>query len=248
MKILSLNCQRGYQPDLEGFLHKTLQSQVYDFLLLQEASTNVREFLKHPSYNLLHAVNAETEMGSEVCIVYRSRYELADKGFQSFASMHKDPVYGFKHPCFSFIWGEFKTDNDLLRVGSIHLHAGIDSRPRIAELGAAKRQLLLKDIPTVLAGDLNAGFPGEAARAARLLSPGFKWISKGLGPTLDSRYSENVPHLPNRIAAFLGFFNMRIALRTDHFFVDSITAEETRMSCQILPDRVSDHSPIELIL
>jgi endonuclease/exonuclease/phosphatase family metal-dependent hydrolase len=112
------------------------------------------------------------------------------------------------------------------------------------------KNLLLNVVPisTIFAGDFNTGFPNEIVKIAETFAPQFTWITKDLGPTLDSRYSENLAHLPNRIAAFLSIFNIGILLRTDHVFVDKQTVENHTINCSLLPDRVSDHSPMEIII
>jgi endonuclease/exonuclease/phosphatase family metal-dependent hydrolase len=247
MKILSLNCQRGHQSTLEKFLRETLENNTYDFLLLQEVDTKVLAYLQNSSYKLLRLLNYEVGIESELCIAYRNNFDLLDKGLQSFSSMRNDPWHGFKHPSFGFLWGEFRMGGEIVRLGSIHLHSGVDQRARMAELQKA-REILLENSSrsTIIAGDFNAGFPGEAARFAHLLAPEFAWITRNSAPTLDSRYSENVPHLPNRIAAFLRVFNLAIKLRTDHVFMDADTARKSNITCLVLADRVSDHNPVEL--
>lgn len=72
-------------------------------------------------------------------------------------------------------------------------------------------------------------------------------MTNDLSPTLDSRYSENVAHITNRIAAFLNIFGIGIKLHTDHIFLDKDTAS-SKINCFVLTDRVSDHSPIECII
>src|SRR3989338_8812348 len=98
MKILSLNCQRGFQAALESFLHQTFENREYNILLLQEVDDKVFSFLNHSSYKALRVFNDETEQESQTCIVYRQGYKLIKNGFQSFASMRNDPWKGFKHP------------------------------------------------------------------------------------------------------------------------------------------------------
>jgi hypothetical protein len=41
MRILSLNCQQGYNPALKDFLHRVLSERAYDFLLLQEVGGGI---------------------------------------------------------------------------------------------------------------------------------------------------------------------------------------------------------------
>jgi endonuclease/exonuclease/phosphatase family metal-dependent hydrolase len=249
MKILSLNCQRGHQPQLKNFLNHILQSEKYDLLILQEADQKVISFLQHEQYGLVNIFNEEVKKDSELCIVYRRSYNLIKTGFKSFASMRNDPWHGFKHPSFGLLWADLTIENKPFRIGSIHLHSGIDRKARSAELKLAK-ELFLKDIkgPAIIAGDFNAGFPGESFRMANILEPELVWETRNIGPTLDSRYSENLPHLPNRIAAFLSLFNIRIPLWTDHVFVDQQTANTYSVKCSVLEDRVSDHNPVEFTI
>jgi endonuclease/exonuclease/phosphatase family metal-dependent hydrolase len=248
MKILSLNCQRGYQSGLEAFLRSTLDEERYDFLLLQEVEQKVLPFLDHAHYALARAYNAEAEEDAQLCIVYRREYRLLRKEFQSFALMRNDPHRGFKHPSFGFLWGDFDIHGEAWRMGSSHLHSGMDRRARAAELALVKKLLIeQRPIPTVFCGDFNAGYPRESAAMSKLLAPEFVCTTKGLGPTLDSRYTEHAPHLPNRVAKFLARFNVRIPLWTDKIFVDATTAASYPSECRILPDRISDHSPVELV-
>lgn len=249
MKILNLNCQHGEQPHLKDFLEKTMLAETYDFLILQEVNEKVLAFLHQSPYKTIHAFNKETGQNSEVCIVHRIKYSPLKTDFKSFAFMHRDPVFGFKHPCIGMLWADFLIEEKIMRIASIHLHSGIHRNVRITELKLAKN-LLLSNIsgPVMLAGDFNSGWSEERINNAKALAPEFAWITKDLGPTLDSRYCENVAHLPNRIAALLGIFNIGIQLRTDHIFVDKETACTSNIKCNILSDRVSDHNPVECVI
>ncbi len=249
MKFLSLNCQHGEQPQLGDFLRRILNSREYDILLLQEVEEKVMAILDHPAYQLVRSFNKETGCDSQLCIAYRTGYKLSKIGFRSFSSMRYDPVRGFKHPCFGLLWAEIDAGEGILRAASTHLHSGIDRHVRLKELQIAK-EILLSEGPgrVMLAGDFNAGFPREPKDMAGILTPDFAWLSEGCGPTLDSRYSENTAHLPSRIAAFLGLFNIGIHLRCDHVFIDKMTFDKGGGKCSVLPDRVSDHSPVEFIL
>ena len=249
MKILSLNCQQGYNLALKDFLHHIFDIKSYDFVLLQEVDEKVLSFLDNSSYKLVRSFNEETGRDSLLCIAYREQYLPIKTGFKSFAFARKDHMHGFKHPAYGLLWADFKIENRIIRIASIHLHSGTDRRVRLKELQVAKK-LLLDDTTSsvIFAGDLNAGFPSEPINMAQTLLPEFIWETKDIGPTLNSRYTENVPHLPNRIAAFLSIFGMGIKLRTDHFFVDRESVKTSIIHCSVLPDRVSDHSPIELTI
>ena len=230
-------------------MFQLMDSGTFDFLLLQEVNEKVLEFLKNLSspYQLVRAFNEETGKESELCIAYKTSHKLIATGFKSFSAMRRDPMFGLKHPSFGILWANFNIGTKILRLATLHLHSGVNQEARLQELRLAKTFLSNNQLPTILAGDFNSGFPREPKNMANILAPEFIWISKNLGPTLNSRYSENLPHLPNRIAAFLGIFNVGIGLRTDHIFANAGAANNFE-KCLKLPDRVSDHSPVEFII
>jgi endonuclease/exonuclease/phosphatase family metal-dependent hydrolase len=198
----------------------------------------------------LRPFNQEAEQDSELCIVYKSKYNLINEGFKSFSSIKKTPVLGFKHPSFGMLWADFEIDGKTTRFVTTHLHAGINPKARIAEVRLAKK-ILLAESPvwrTILAGDFNTGFPGEQTQMTHALAPEFIWSTKEIGPTLNSRYSEKTANLPNRIATLLNKFNIGIQLQTDHVFVNQQTKKDNHIECSKLSDRVSDHSPVEFII
>lgn len=252
MKVLSLNCQRGYQPGLKDFLQKILQSGGYDFLLLQEFAHEVPSYVKGVGpYESLQMHNDDVGEMSQTCIVYRKEYAILEKNFIPFAKMRRDPVEGFKHATFGSLFARFQTDCGFVLAGSVHLHSGMNRKVRAAQIRRIKEQaltLMQNGDKVIFGGDCNFGFPGERAHAEGLLAPQFVCTTRDNGPTLDGRYSENVPHLPNRIARLLGFFGIPSLLKTDQIFVDSKTSRESKITCRVLPDRVSDHNPVELFI
>ncbi|HEV7449027.1 MAG TPA: hypothetical protein VGP13_00600 [Candidatus Paceibacterota bacterium] len=252
MKLLSLNCQRGYQPGLEAFLHRTLEGGRYDFLLLQEFAKDVPSYVQGVGdYLLLQENNTDVDELSQTIILYRKTYRLLGCSFIPFAKMRKDPVMGYKHATFGSLMARFETDSGPMVVGSMHLHSGIDRKVRAAQVAKIKQQALAlrKDgDQTIFGGDCNFGLPGEHKEAERMMAPEFACVTQKIGPTLDGRYSENVPHLPNRIARLLGFFGIPTPLWTDQVFVDAQTAASKKITCRVLPGRVSDHSPVEMVI
>jgi endonuclease/exonuclease/phosphatase (EEP) superfamily protein YafD len=126
----------------------------------------------------------------------------------------------------------------------------MDHKVRAKQVEKIKEQTIRNSQPddiTIFGGDCNFGFPGERSRAEKILAPQFVCATSAIGPTLDGRYSENVPHLPNRIAKLLSFFGIATKLCTDHFFVNSGDKRTENLKVRVLPDRVSDHSPLELV-
>lgn len=251
MRILSLNCQKDYQPELGVFLRNTLANDTYDFLLLQEATESVLEHLRlSPEYSILTATDETVGEQSLLCIVYRTSIPLLFHSIQSFAGMRFDPVRGYKHLGFGVLGAVFNYKGMETYLASVHLHSGIDAKVRIREL------VLLKEFvnqaadsrPTIVAGDFNFGYPWELSRGIRLLAPELVCVSRTLGGTLDSRYSEYANHLPNKVATFFAKFGLGIKLRADHFFVSQQVLESPNLVCRMLSDRVSDHTPIEFII
>ena len=101
---------------------------------------------------------------------------------------------------------------------------------------------------SLFAGDCNFVLPGELSSADRITSPTFVRVSRELGATLDSRYTELAPNPISTAVVFLARFGIGIRLRADNVFASQPLAKSARISCHVLPDRVSDHSPVEIIL
>ncbi|CAN5743183.1 hypothetical protein BH11PAT2_BH11PAT2_00840 [soil metagenome] len=251
MKILSLNTQKAYNPNLQLFLRKTLESGRYDFLLLQEATEQVLEYLRHSTeYGILTATDESVGGQSQLCIVHRTNIPLLSHKIKSFAGMRYDPVRGYKHLGFGALQAVFAYDGTEVCLSSVHLHSGIDAKVRQRELVVLKELLhhMPKSSLTVVGGDFNFGYPWELPRAMRLLAPELVCVTRTLGGTLDSKYSEYANHLPNKVARLLAKFGLGVKLKADHFFASRELLETSDAACRKLSDRVSDHSPIELII
>lgn len=246
MNILSLNTQKGYHPTLSAFLRDTLNSNKYDFLLLQEAIPAVRAMVQGiPTYSVLEIAGKETQLA----IVYRSTFTLKQSALEVFESLHPSP-YPYP-PAYGVLLGTFEVGNTTVQIGSVHLHSGMRPQMRRAQLLRLEKRIAQERIPgglTLFGGDFNFGLMGEIENARKIFTPAFSLITNELGPTLDSRYSEPYPNITNTVATFLGRFGVSLKFRTDHFFVDTETRKRVNLSCGILPNRVSDHSPVELSL
>jgi len=94
-------------------------------------------------------------------------------------------------------------------------------------------------------GDFNTGLPLEIRGHENALSPEFVRVTKKLGATLDSRYTEKVPFGVARVANFLASIGISIKLKADHVYVDAGTTKKSSVICYLLPDRASDHLAIE---
>jgi endonuclease/exonuclease/phosphatase family metal-dependent hydrolase len=247
--ILTLNCQKAYHPDLKDFIGKLLQSGKYDFILLQEVTTSVISMITETAspYKILNPFDSILEENTGVCVLYRDIFSLADPLFLSFARInHKLSPRGW-----GFVGGIFSAGGESCLVGSVHLHPGLNISVRRKELKLVKEMIkgyLPKKFPIIIGGDFNVGFRRELAIGNKTFSPEFVRVTKKLGSTLDSRYTEKAPFMLNKISVFLAKFGIGFTFRTDHLYVDRETAETSTMECRILPDRVSDHNPVELVL
>ncbi len=249
MKILTLNCQKAYQPGFEDFFKRVLNEDYYDFLILQEVNNKVGVIFKetNSSYKILNQFDPDIGEESHVCIIYKCNFVLKGRLFHSFAKF----IPKMSPRGWGFITGVFMADNSPVVISSIHLHPGIKSSTRMKEVRIIKEKMQKysdKEYPVILAGDFNSGFPGEISKAEATLAPQFVRINKNLGPTLDSRYTEKSPFFITKVANFLAALGISIKFRADHIYVNESLAEAESVSCKLLLDRVSDHYPIEVTI
>ncbi|MBP6975086.1 MAG: endonuclease/exonuclease/phosphatase family protein [Candidatus Pacebacteria bacterium] len=251
MKVLSLNCQRGYTEGLEVFLRNTIGGGECDFLLLQEFFGPAVSFVeKIQPYKLLQVLNQDVDQLTQTVIIYRNAYHLTEQNYLPFPKDYPDPVMGIEHSTFGSLLARFETDAGQFLMGSVHLHSGMNFKVRANQIERVKEQAVAFSRPddvTVFGGDCNFGFPWERYSAENILRPHFVCATRNNGATLDGRYSEDVPHLPNRIAATLGRLGIAARLSTDHIFVNVNSNNLMDFKTRVLPDRVSDHSPVELV-
>lgn len=248
LNILSLNCQKGYHQDLENFLAVILNSNFYDFLLLQEADEKVLTMIQdRGSYKLLRAVNPDIGKHSHLGIMYRDNFKLNKTYFVSFSKMNK--MFALRGEP-GFLIGIFDCRGQKLVLGSMHLHPSFPFHLRMREMALIKNKLLSlnKTIPVIFGGDCNLGFPWEGWYIKKIFSPEFKDASAGLTPTLNSKYTEKGTHLAGKIGNLLAVCGIHLNFHTDKIFVDQKISQQIKLTPRVLPDRVSDHSPVELML
>ena len=73
-------------------------------------------------------------------------------------------------------------------------------------------------------------------------------LTRDSGPTVNSDYLEPSHPQAAFIVRLFKFFRIRLRMKVDHIFVDTNTANTHISVSRVLNDRVSDHSPLELIL
>jgi endonuclease/exonuclease/phosphatase (EEP) superfamily protein YafD len=250
MKILSLNCQKGYQPNLKDFIKEKLRGGVYDFLLLQETTADIRDFFESErSYAFVTAHNETSGEQSHQCIVHRREFTPHDLQYISFASMHADPVLGYRHPNYGLLFGVFEHKEKRLLIASMHLHSGVfpaDRKKEITRIKEILKPFSQKANLVIVGGDCNFGLKREVLGAARILAPELVCVTNNIGGTLDSKYTEYLNQLTNKVAFYLAKVGVNLSLPTDHIFVDVRTSLTAAVSCKKLPDRISDHRPVEM--
>lgn len=244
MNIITLNCQKAYNPASEGFFKRILQEEAYDFLILQEANISVLKIIDgiHSAYKIVHIYDADFGADSHQCILYREQFILKDSSHVSFAKF----VPKVTPHSWGFLSALFTMDEEPVVIGSAHLHPGIKPSIRMKELKIIKDTLgKYADTSIIIAGDFNTGFPWEISRCEAILSPELIRVSRDVGSTLDSMYTEKGMFIGNKVATFLARLGISIKLCTDNVYVSRLLAETKQFTCKKLPDRVSDHSAVE---
>jgi endonuclease/exonuclease/phosphatase family metal-dependent hydrolase len=249
MKILTINCQRAYQSEFKDFLLHILGHETYDFILIQESTPLIISIITASGspYKILNPNDASISGNSGVAILYKEKFNLQDSIFISFARLDPDmPAHGW-----GFVTGFFNNGEEKYIVASTHLHSGINMLTRKKELKIIKEKIkeyAARDYPVIIGGDFNTGIPGEVSMFDRIFSPEYSRITKGVGPTLDSKYTENSPLLLNRLSTVLAKVSISLTFYTDHLYMNAKMISVTKFTSRALPDRVSDHSPVELVI
>ena len=249
MKILDLNCQKAYNPNLKNFLSQVIASAEYDFILLQEADEKVLPMIESSGlYQSLGAINPDNKVQSHLRILYRNNCRLESSDFLSFAKMNR--LFALRGEP-GFLFGVFYLGSQKIVIGSAHLHPGLSFGIRAREMKMVKARLLTyfsKGLPIIFGGDFNLGFPWECTYARKVFIPEFSDATINIGVTLNSLYTEKGNRIDSKIGNLLAKFGIGVKFKTDRIFTDNRTAKQSKITARVLPNRVSDHSPVELIL
>src|ERR1700756_168362 len=111
LSILTLNCQKAYHPDLDGFIERILRSEKYDFILLQEVTSPIIDTISKAtgSYKILNPFDSIIENSTGVAVIYKEKFTLTDPLFLSFARVsHKVSPRGWGFAGGIFTEGENK--------------------------------------------------------------------------------------------------------------------------------------------
>ncbi len=250
MKLLTFNCQKDYTSRVLGFIVETLRSGTYDFILFQELTSNVYEKIIPgiSNYKFLRAMNMSTGSWSDLAIAYRDTFELADSKFFDFTIVAKEQI---SRPSYGLLIGAFKSSRGMQSVGTLHMNPGLNPGLRKKEGRFVKKCLLdymqVSGSPLVFGGDFNSGLPWENKRNERIFLPEFVNCASSSGPTCDSRYVEPTNFL-NKLARALAVIGIHFRMKVDHFYVDRATLKQSSITCAVLPNIVSDHRPLEIVM
>lgn len=247
-KLLSLNCQKNRHPNLKNFLTKAIREKKYDFLILQEATSEILQYFKNQStYHIITPRQGRQQ--SLLSIVYNTKkVDFISQKFQLWPHYISDENNKtLPYISYGILLGIFKKDKETIRIGSQHLPPGLNPKKRKGCLQKIQKLLQKeKTDHTLFGGDCNFGIPGEIQSSIKLFTPDYNIITQHLPPTLNARYTETTPNLTNQINRILKKLKIYIQLKTDHLYIDSNTAKNTNIQTKVLKDRVSDHSPIEV--
>lgn len=249
MTLLTLNCQKGYNPHFSSFVRDLMKRAEFDILLLQEVSDTVAATIQRgaKAYTLLRPWNPLSRLGAQTAVLYRSSFTLLSSQFCPVARIlgERSASREFGMTAAVVATPEYR---DGILVASVHAHSNFHTAWRAREVRYFKQRLLtMSKSRTLIGGDFNTGFPWERLHHSMILSPQFTLATSRCGPTYESQYLEPSTTL-NRIAlagaALLGA-NLRLVL--DHIFLTPDLGAQLR-ECALLPDRVSDHSGIMIKL
>jgi endonuclease/exonuclease/phosphatase family metal-dependent hydrolase len=249
LSVLSLNCQYGRQPGLGDFFAAINAEEKYDFLMLQEANSEVTDMLscKNAYKTLEFSYGSHKDKRGGVTIVHRASYTPEAAEYL--------PLRQFLIPSVSSHYGvavaNFSLPQGAITIASLHLHAGLRSDLRRREVNFIKDFLQKRSAEiggsTIIGGDFNSGYPWERRRLDDIFGSFLVNVTTGIGATLDSLYAEPALNIVNDISWLLSRFGIHATAKVDHIYVDRSLAQKQLQSRKLL-DRVSDHSPIEVTI
>ncbi len=252
LKILSLNCQKNHQKSLWNFLTSLLIHETYDIFLLQEASGEVLNiFSSFWKYIPITYFDAKWKLCLTNIVYNSEKLQLKEKYYEPILvdmfSLYEE-LSGFQgHGINMWI---FEYNKKQFNISSVHLPSGFRSRYRYK--GFLKILQKIKKHSqgiNIFGWDMNIVYPWESKKIFSFSKEKYLCSTQGLWYTLDSYYTENhLDFLWVKINNFFKKFGLSKKFKTDHIFMDQWAHNKHHASTKILPDRVSDHSPIEVIL
>jgi hypothetical protein len=151
----------------------------------------------------------------------KKSFKLKEFFYQSFETKNLEVKNNYQN--FGIIKGVLNYNNKRMVIGSMHLPVGFSSKERLKSLLLAKKIMnKSSDVDLILyGGDCNFCFSGEIKRASEIVKPENVCITKNLGYTLNSYYTEREARFSwVKINNFLRSVGIKLKFKTDHLFLD----------------------------
>lgn len=252
LKIITLNCQKAHQKGCSDFLQKLLDSEEYDFILLQEANKDVHKVVSKnlQEYSLISSENNLTNSHHEICLIYRSEFNLIKKEFLNFSSSDRKMLTQSGSAIGLFELNKEKSslvNKKYILIGSLHLQSSYHVRTRQAELRKIKMafQNLGENFDTIkiIGGDFNNLIAGEKYLNDANLKPELVYASNFDDYTHDSGFLEKA-HLEKPLSKLLLIDKLKYKVKIDHYYVDAVNFCKYDFISETLKFDISDHRPV----
>lgn len=258
LRVVTLNCQKAFQPDFKPYFEQIMKERRYHFLLLQEVDLKTLEIIqplyKEHGYIRLGAFSPKSNTELYTCILYKSEFEFLRSDFITFT-----PIVFQEITETGSIAGVFAVPRNLRKIIgkrkilliATHIHASYHILARRKELLQVKNQALHLD-PTndclkIIAGDLNNLFAGEQMINDNAMKPEFTNVCDFPDYTYDSKYIE--PKYSEAVYSRLFFrLGKRYRLKLDHIYMDTESANTLHYQTNVVKVTASDHRPVELTI
>ena len=242
MRLLSLNCQRAFNPNFRGFLRRSLSGGKNNIFLLQEANDNVVK-LAQKNLGKYKIIQHKIPNGSfsEICILYSKKLRCVDSAFSYIEDSDGNE--------FGVLMAIFKSKKFTFSTANVHLPAYLKPQKRLQAIKQVKENFssFLKKHPrssrTIMAGDFNSILPWEHDSHKSILAPflspvknkwSYTYISERLEPT----------DFWHKLVLFLGKIGFSFRPKLDHVFASKRPVKKRWIRVRSQRKNVSDHLPI----
>lgn len=240
--MLSLNCQRAFNPNFKAFLQRSLSRGKHKIFLLQEASDNVVN-LAQKNFEKYKIIQHKTPKGkfSELCILYSRKLKCVDSNFSYIKDADGEE--------FGVLMAVFKSKKFMLSTANVHLPAYFKPQKRLQAVRQVKESFddFLKKHPktsrVVMVGDFNSMLPWEHSYHKTILAPLLSPVENKLSYTYISERLEPRDFW-HKIIILLGKIGITFRPALDHVFSNNHLTKKKWIRARTQKKDVSDHLPI----